>query len=49
MENKGIIGVPIGYDNIRKHLADCGYHTAEIREKYHPFRCVYRQGIDRGE
>ena len=45
MGNKGIIGVPIGYDNIRKHLADCGYHTAEIREKYR----VDRQGKDRGE
>lgn len=29
-----IVGV-IGYDNIRKYLADCGYHTAEIREKYY--------------
>lgn len=29
-----IAGV-IGYDSIRKHLAECGYHTAEIREKYH--------------
>jgi hypothetical protein len=29
-----IAGV-IGYDSIRKHLAVCGYHTAEIREKYY--------------
>ena len=29
-----IAGV-IGYDSIRKHLADCGYHTAGIREKYY--------------
>ncbi len=28
-----IAGV-IGYDSIRKHLAECGYHTAEIREKF---------------
>ena len=27
-----IAGV-VGYDSIRKHLAECGYHTAEIREK----------------
>ena len=34
VENKGdmIAGV-IGYDSIKKHLAECGYHTAEIREK----------------
>ena len=43
VENKGnmIAGV-IGYDSIRKHLAECGYHTAEIREKYHPYGCVHR-------
>ena len=35
MGNKGIIGVPIGYDSTRKHLAVCGYHTVEIREKYY--------------
>lgn len=29
-----IAGV-IGYDSIRKHLAACGYYTAEIREKYY--------------
>ena len=36
VENKGnmIVGV-IGYDSIRKHLAVCGYYTAEIREKYY--------------
>ena len=36
VENKGnmIAGV-VGYDIIRKHLAAYGYHTAEIREKYH--------------
>ncbi len=35
-ENKGnmIAGV-VGYDSIRKHLAECGYHTVEIREKYY--------------
>ena len=37
-----IAGV-IGYDSIRKHLAACGYHTAEIREKYHPYGCVDRK------
>ncbi len=44
VENKGnmIAGV-IGYDSIRKHLAECGYHTAEIREKCHPYGCVYRK------
>ncbi len=30
-----IAGV-IGYDSIRKHLAECGYHTGRVREKYHP-------------
>ena len=36
VENKGnmIAGV-VGYDSIRKHLAECGYHTAEIIEQYH--------------
>jgi hypothetical protein len=36
VENKGnmIAGV-IGYNSIRKHLAECGYHTVEIREKDH--------------
>lgn len=29
-----IVGV-IGYDSIGKHLAECGYYTAEIREKYY--------------
>ena len=36
-----IAGV-VGYDSIRKHLAECGYHTAEIRGKYHPYGCVHR-------
>ena len=36
VENEGnfIVGA-IGYDSIRKHLAECGYHTVEIREKYY--------------
>lgn len=25
----------IGYDSIRKHLAECVMNTAEIREKYY--------------
>ena len=29
-----IVGV-FGYDSLRKHLAACGYYTAEIREKYY--------------
>lgn len=29
-----IVGV-IGYDSIGKHLAACGYYTAEIREKHY--------------
>ena len=37
-----IAGV-IGYDSIRKHLADCVVNTAEIREKYHPYGCVDRK------
>ena len=43
VENKGnmIAGV-IGYDSIRKHLAECVMNTAEIREKDHPYGCVDR-------
>ena len=49
VENKGnmIAGV-IGYDSIRKHLAECGYHTVEIREKDHPYGCVHRFAEERG-
>ena len=44
VENKeNMIAGVIGYDSIRKHLAVCGYHTAEIREKYHPYGCVHRK------
>ena len=32
-----IVGV-VGYDSIRKHLAECGYHTWGIREKYYLWR-----------
>jgi hypothetical protein len=32
---ENMIAEVIGYDSIRKHLALCGYHTAEIREKYY--------------
>ena len=36
VENKGnmIAGV-FGHDSIRKHLAECGYHTVDVREKYY--------------
>ena len=34
-EVENMIAEVIGYDSIRKHLAKCGYHTVEIREKYH--------------
>ena len=37
-----MIAAAVGYDSIRKHLAVCGYHTAEIREIYHPYGCVHR-------
>lgn len=36
-----IAGV-IGYDSIRKHLAECVMNTRGIREKYHPYGCVDR-------
>ena len=36
ISRKVLIAGVIGYDSIRKHLAECGYHTAEIREKDHP-------------
>ena len=32
---KVLIAAPKRYDSIRKHLAVCGYHTVEIREKYY--------------
>ena len=28
---------------LSEHLAECGYHTVEIREKYHPYGCVHRK------
>ena len=37
-----IAGV-VEYDGIRKHLAECGYHTVGIREKDHPYGCVHRK------
>ena len=37
-----IAGV-VGYDSIRKHLAECVMNTAEIREKDHPYGCVHRK------
>lgn len=36
-----IAGV-VEYDSIRKHLAECGYHTVGIREKCHPCGCADR-------
>lgn len=41
-EVENMIAKVIGYDSIRKHLAECGYHTVEIREKYHLYGCVHR-------
>ena len=39
VENKGnMIAEVIGYDSIRKHLAECVVNTAEIREKYYLWR-----------
>ena len=43
ISGKVLIAGVIGYDSIRKHLAACGYHTADIREKYHPYGCVHRK------
>lgn len=43
ISRKVLIAGVIGYDSIRKHLAECGYHTAEIREKDHPYGCVHRK------
>ena len=37
-----MIAVVIGYDSIRKHLAECVMNTRGIREKYHPYGCVDR-------
>jgi len=35
ISRKVLIAGVIGYDSIRKHLAACGYHTVDVREKYH--------------
>ncbi len=43
ISRKVLIAGGIGYDSIRKHLAECGHHTAEIREKCHPYGCVHRK------
>ena len=43
VENRqNMIAVVIGYDGIRKHLAECVMNTRGIREKYHPYGCVDR-------
>mgnify|MGYP003225721730 FL=1 len=42
ISRKALISGVIGYDSIRKHLVECGYHTVEIREKCHPYGCVHR-------
>lgn len=34
ISKKILIAGVIEYDSIRKHLADCGYHTVEIRGKF---------------
>ena len=43
ISRKDLVAGVIGYDSTRKHLAVCGYHTVEIREKYHPYGCVHRK------
>ena len=44
VENKeNMIAGVIGYDSIRKRLAACDYHTAEIRENYYLNGCVHRK------
>ena len=35
ISRKDLVAGVIGYDSTRKHLAVCGYHTVEIREKYY--------------
>lgn len=35
ISRKDLIAAPRGCDSIRKYLAECGYHIAEIREKYY--------------
>lgn len=47
VENEGnLIAGVVGYDSIRKHLAECDYHTAEIREKDHPiWVCKWKNEI----
>lgn len=43
VENKeNMIAGVVGYDSIRKHLAECVVNTVEIREKYHQYGCVHR-------
>ena len=42
VNRQNMIAVVIGYDSIRKHLAECVMNTRGIREKYHPYGCVDR-------
>ena len=48
ISRKDLIAAPRGCDSIRKHLAECGYHTAEIREKAYLSGCVHRFAEERG-
>ena len=50
VENEGnLIAGVVGYDSIRKHLAECDYHTAEIRRKYNLSGCVHKKSWDEGD
>ena len=50
VENEGnLIAGVVGYDSIRKHLAECDYHTAEIREKDYLSGCVHKKSWDEGD
>ena len=31
----------VGYDSIRKHLAECVMNTRGIGRKYHPYGCMH--------
>ena len=47
ISRKVLIAGVIGYDSIRKHLAECVMNTRGIREKYHPYGCVHRyKGVE---
>lgn len=49
ISRKVLIAGVIGYDSIRKHLAECVMNTRGIREKYYLSGCVHKKSWDEGD